>query len=164
MSTHDDYDELHPRDRFDVYLPDEHSDSAPSRPSDLDYEADPLLRLERNNRSSTQAIVFFFGIIFATTISAIVIWVLSLTMGGPYCDRDDTAQLCSRGFQLIFSLVPTSIAMFGLFGGAFIAYLKWRRHERWRPWIAVVWFIMPFSMAWVTSIGAMLILGHSVAP
>ena len=42
----------------------------PSAPTELDYEADPLLRLERNNKSTRQAIWFFVGVIVATTLSA----------------------------------------------------------------------------------------------
>lgn len=135
-------------------------DTPSTRPTQLDYEADPLLRLERNHRSTRQAIWFFIGIITTTTIAAIGIWIVSQIVGGPFCDRDTTANLCSRGFQLSFAIIPTAIAAFGLFGGALITYIKWRRHERWRPWIAVVWFIMPFAMSWVTSVGAFLLLDH----
>ncbi len=134
----------------------------PGAPSELDYEADPLLRLERNNKSTRQAIWFFVGVIVSTTLSAILIWIASKVIGGPYCEADSSAQLCSRTFQLLFSIVPTSIAFFGLFGSAFITYYKWRNHQRWRPWVAVIWFIMPFCMAWITSVGAYLLIDHSL--
>ena len=137
-------------------------DSAPQQPTELDYEADPLLRLERNNRSTRHAFIFFISIVVVTVVAAVVIWLASQAVGGPYCDRDATARLCDRTFQVIFALVPTAICMFGLFGGAWITYRKWKRRERWRPWIAVVWFIMPFTMGWVTSVGALLILGHGL--
>ena len=134
----------------------------PGAPSELDYEADPLLRLERNNKSTRQAIWFFVGVIVSTTLSAILIWIASKVIGGPYCEADSSAQLCSRTFQLLFSIVPTSIAFFGLFGSAFITYYKWKNHQRWRPWVAVIWFIMPFCMAWITSVGAYLLLDHNL--
>ncbi len=134
----------------------------PGAPSELDYEADPLLRLERNNKSTRQAIWFFVGVIVSTTLSAILIWIASKVIGGPYCEADSSAQLCSRTFQLLFSIVPTSIAFFGLFGSAFITYYKWKNHQRWRPWVAVIWFIMPFCMAWITSVGAYLLIDHSL--
>ncbi|MGJ4082998.1 hypothetical protein ACN4DW_09545 [Corynebacterium macclintockiae] len=134
----------------------------PGVPSELDYEADPLLRLERNNKSTRQAIWFFVGVIVSTTLSAILIWIASKVIGGPYCEADSSAQLCSRTFQLLFSIVPTSIAFFGLFGSAFITYYKWKNHQRWRPWVAVIWFIMPFCMAWITSVGAYLLIDHSL--
>lgn len=134
----------------------------PSAPTELDYEADPLLRLERNNKSTRQAIWFFVGVIVATTLSAILIWISSKVIGGPYCDADSSAQLCSRTFQLLFAIVPTSVAFFGLFGSAFITYYKWKNHQRWRPWVAVIWFIMPFCMAWITSVGAYLLLDHNL--
>ena len=134
----------------------------PGAPSELDYEADPLLRLERNNKSTRQAIWFFVGVIVSTTLSAILIWIASKVIGGPYCEADSSAQLCSRTFQLLFSIVPTSIVFFGLFGSAFITYYKWKNHQRWRPWVAVIWFIMPFCMAWITSVGAYLLIDHSL--
>ncbi|MDK8869985.1 hypothetical protein [Corynebacterium macclintockiae] len=134
----------------------------PGVPSELDYEADPLLRLERNNKSTRQAIWFFAGVIVSTTLSAILIWIASKVIAGPYCEADSSAQLCSRTFQLLFSIVPTSIAFFGLFGSAFITYYKWKNHQRWRPWVAVIWFIMPFCMAWITSVGAYLLIDHSL--
>lgn len=134
----------------------------PSAPTELDYEADPLLRLERNNRSTRQAIWFFVGVIVATTLSAILIWISSKVIGGPYCEADSSAQLCSRTFQLLFAIIPTSVAFFGLFGSAFITYYKWKNHQRWRPWVAVIWFIMPFCMAWITSVGAYLLLDHGL--
>lgn len=135
----------------------EHEKSPKYRPTELDYEADPLLRLERNNRSTRQAIWFFFSIIILTFISAFAIWIASQAGGGPYCDADETAILCSDLYRWLFAIIPPAISMFGLFGGAWIAYLKWRSHQRWRPWIAVIWFIMPFSIAWVVSVGAIAI-------
>ena len=134
----------------------------PGAPSELDYEADPLLRLERNNKSTRQAIWFFVGVIVSTTLSAILIWIASKVIGGPYCEADSSAQLCNRTFQLLFAIVPTSVAFFGLFGSAFITYYKWKNHQRWRPWVAVIWFIMPFCMAWITSVGAYLLLDHNL--
>lgn len=147
----------------DLDFPGELSDlDRPGAPSELDYEADPLLRLERNNKSTRQAIRFFIGVIVSTTLSAILIWVASKAVGGPYCEADSSAQLCSRTFQLLFAIVPTSLAFFSLFGSAFITYYKWKKHQRWRPWVAVIWFIMPFCMAWITSVGAYLILDHNL--
>ncbi|WP_296215863.1 hypothetical protein [uncultured Corynebacterium sp.] len=142
--------------------PDTSDLDSPGAPTELDYEADPLLRLERNNKSTRQAIWFFIGVIVTTTLSALVIWGASKAVGGPYCEADSSAQLCSRTFQLLFAIVPTSVAFFGLFGSAFITYRKWKTHQRWRPWIAVIWFIMPFCMAWITSVGAYLILDHNL--
>lgn len=141
------------------YDPIAEEDRPSRRPSELDYEADPLLRLERNNRSTRQAIMFFIGTIVLTSVTAFLIWMASAITGGPYCDADATAILCSSTYRLMFMIIPPAIAAFGLFGGAWIAYLKWKKHQRWRPWIAVIWFIMPFTLAWVISAGSMLI-GH----
>lgn len=123
----------------------------------IDYDADPLSRLERNNRSTRNAIVFFIAIIVGSAVAALAIWAISASVGGPYCDRDATANLCSRNAVIAFSIIPTGIAMFGLFGAAAITYRMWATRRRWRPWIAVIWFIMPYSLAWLTSVGAQLI-------
>lgn len=136
-------------------------DTQPRDPSELDYEADPLLRLERNNRSTKQAIWFFVGVIVLTFASALIITLVSKVVGGPDCVPSSSAILCSDTFRLLFGIIPPAIAAFGLFGGAWIAYLKWKNHQRWRPWIAVVWFIMPFSLAWIISVGTMLISNYS---
>lgn len=141
------------------YNPIAEEDRPLRRPTELDYEADPLLRLERNNRSTRQAVVFFFGIILLTSVTAFAIWLVSISTGGPYCDADASANLCSATYRLLFMIIPPAIAAFGLFGGAWIAYLKWKSHQRWRPWIAVIWMIMPFTLAWVISAGTMMI-GH----
>ena len=133
-------------------------DSEPARPSQLDYEADPLLRLERNNKSTRQAIMFFIGIILASTLSALLIYLVSQLMGGPLCDADDSAMLCNDTFRWLFAIVPTGIAIFGLFGSVWITYAKWRDRLRWRPWIAVVWFILPYTLAWVISVGSSLMI------
>ncbi|WP_246394794.1 hypothetical protein [Corynebacterium anserum] len=142
-----------------AYRPVGSEDRPSHRPTELDYEIDPLLRLERNNRSTRQAIVFFIGTIVLTSLSAILIWIASSITGGPYCDADPSAILCSPAYRVVFMVIPPLLALGGLFGGAWIAYMKWKKHQRWRPWIAVIWFIMPFTLAWVISAGSMLI-GH----
>lgn len=134
------------------------SQSNSVQPSFLDYEADPLLRLERNNRSTRNAVIFFCVIIAATFGSALIIYIASQTVGGPLCEADQSAMLCSDTFRWVFALVPTAIAVFGQFGSAWITYTQWRDRLRWRPWLAVVWFIMPFTLAWVISVGSALLI------
>lgn len=131
-------------------------DTTPASPSEIDYEADPLLRLERNNRSTKQALAFFVGTIVVTAVVAIAVAIVSAVSGGPYCDADPSANLCSAGHRIAFMALPTSTALLGLFGSAWIAYLKWRKHQRWRPWLAAVWFLMPFALSWVVTAGTMM--------
>ncbi|WP_238597052.1 hypothetical protein [Corynebacterium heidelbergense] len=131
----------------------------PGPPSQLDYEADPLLRLEHNERSTRQAIRYFIAVPVVTLLTALVIALISRGLGGPYCD-DGVGWLCSRSAQIWFAVLPGLISIGGFFGAAWICYLKWKNHTRWRPWIGVVWFLMPFMLMWVTSTGALLLLGH----
>lgn len=130
-----------------------------SRPDTLDYEADPLLRLEKNNQSTRHAVIFFFAIIAAMFGTALLIYLVSQVMGGPRCEADSSAMLCSTTMRVVFAIVPTAIALFGQFGSAWITYARWRDHLRWRAWLAVVWFIMPITLAWVISIGSALLIG-----
>ncbi|OFT89276.1 hypothetical protein [Corynebacterium sp. HMSC28B08] len=124
-----------------------------------DYIEDPLLRLERNNRSTRNTFVFFFGTIALTLGFALAIALISRFMGGPRCEAGESAWICSEGMQLAFWIVPAVISMGAMFMSVWITYDKWRRHQRWRPWIAVIWFLMPYGLAWVTSAGAALLLG-----
>ena len=84
--------------------------------------------------------------------------IISRIVGGPYCDADSSAWLCTEGFRLFFHIAPALVCFFGLFGAAYICYYKWKRHQRWRPWIAVIWFIMPVAIGWSVNSAAMLIL------
>ena len=125
-----------------------------------DYLNDPLLRLERNNRSTRNAVVFFFGTVGLTLALALVIALASRIIGGPRCVAGESVWLCSHSMELAFWIIPAVISMGAMFLSVWITYDKWRRHQRWRPWIAVIWFLMPYGLAWVTSAGAMLIFGH----
>lgn len=127
--------------------------------TELDYEADPLARLERNNRSTKQAIIYFFAIPGTAAAIALITAIVSRMVGGPFCDADSSAWLCTQGFRLFFHIVPAVVCFFGLFGAAYICYYKWKRRQRWRPWIAVIWFLMPIAIGWSVNSTAMLMLG-----
>lgn len=133
-------------------------DAIPPRPSEWDFEADPLLRLERNNRSTRQAIWFFVSVIVLSAAAAVLITLASRVMGGQDCRADASAIICSQNMRILFAIIPSIIAACGLFGGVWITYLKWRSHQRWRPWIAVVWFIMPYALGWIITGGTIVIL------
>lgn len=125
--------------------------------TELDYQVDPLARLERNNRSTKQAIAYFFAVPGVAAVIALATAFISRSVGGPYCE-DPSAWLCTQGFRLFFHIAPAIVCFVGLFGAAFICYYKWARHQRWRPWIAVIWFLMPIAIGWATNSGAVLIL------
>ena len=149
----------HPENRAEL-PPDDLPPQTAGRPklTELDYEADPLARLERNNRSTKQAIIFFFAVPGIAAFLALGTTIISRIVGGPYCDADSSAWLCTEGFRLFFHIAPALVCFFGLFGAAYICYYKWKRHQRWRPWIAVIWFIMPVAIGWSVNSAAMLIL------
>ncbi|MEZ2122049.1 MULTISPECIES: hypothetical protein [unclassified Corynebacterium] len=137
-------------------------DSAPRRgASDLDYEADPLLRLERNNSSTRQAIVFALAVPPLTFLTAFVIAMISRAHGGPLCDAGTSIWICSRTYEILFPVIPGLVTLGGTFGAAYITYRRWARYERWRPWLAALWPLMLFSLAWITGVGTMAVIGSS---
>ncbi|WP_295643696.1 hypothetical protein [uncultured Corynebacterium sp.] len=126
--------------------------------TEKDYQEDPLLRLERNNKSTRNAFVFFFGTIGLTLGVALAIALIGKTIGGPRCDAGEASWLCTQGLEIAFWVVPGVISFVAMFLSVYITYDKWRRHQRWRPWIAVIWFLMPYALGWMTSAGAALLL------
>lgn len=127
--------------------------------TELDYELDPLARLERNNRTTRNAIAYFFGVPALAVFIALATAIISRIVGGPMCSADDSAWLCNQGFRLFFHITPAVVCFLGLLGAVFICYRNWARHLRWRPWIAVIWFLMPICIGWGVNSGTMLILG-----
>ncbi|MDO4684924.1 MAG: hypothetical protein Q4A92_00095 [Corynebacterium sp.] len=121
---------------------------------------DPLIRLERNQSSTRQAIAFAISVPVLTFLTAFIIAIISRTNGGPLCDAGISDWICSREYEIIFPLVPGIIAFSGTILAAWITYLKWRSYNRWRPWLAIIWFLMPFTLAWMTGFGTMLIIGQ----
>ncbi|GAA4795759.1 hypothetical protein CCANI_13540 [Corynebacterium canis] len=125
-----------------------------------DDASDPLLRLERNRDSTRQAIGFAVAVPAVTFLTAFIIAIISRTSGGPLCDAGISDWICSRQFEILFPVIPGVIAFSGTILAAWITYLKWRAYRRWRPWLAIIWFLMPFTLAWMTGFGTMLIIGQ----
>lgn len=137
-------------------------DQAPRRgSSDLDYEADPLLRLERNNTSTRQAIIYGFTVPVLTFLTAFVVATISRTQGGPLCDAGTADWICTRTHEILFPVIPGIVATGGTLGAAWITYRRWARYERWRPWLAALWPLMLFTLGWITSVGTMAVIGSS---
>ncbi|WP_448851896.1 hypothetical protein [Corynebacterium sp. 335C] len=123
---------------------------------------DPLDRLERNVRSGRMAYWYTGAVIVLTILSAIVVAVAGAVSGGPLCDAGHSSFICSRTWEIVFPLVPSAVSLVGALGGFWQCYSKWRRFERWRPWIAMVWILLPWTLIWMTSTMPILMLG--VAP
>lgn len=126
--------------------------------TEADYQEDPLLRLERNNKSTRNAFIFFFGTVGLTLGIALVIGLIGRIIGGPRCTAGEATWLCTQGIESAFWVVPGVLSFIAMFLSVYITYDKWRRHQRWRPWIAVIWFLMPYALGWMTSAGAALLL------
>ena len=60
----------------------------------------------------------------------------------------------------LFAAIPGAVALGGTLLGALITYRVWAHYGRWRPWLAILWVLVPFTLLWMTSFGTMLIIGH----
>ncbi|MDO5684865.1 MAG: hypothetical protein Q4G37_02035 [Bifidobacterium sp.] len=138
----------------------EDDDTAPRKPSALDYELDPLLRLEKHARSTREAIAYVIAIPLLTILTAGIILLISHTQGGPICDAGQAHWVCNRTTEVLLPLIPGAVALAGAVGTLWITYFKWARYDRWRPWLATIWPLFLFFLGWVTSTGTMLIIGH----
>ena len=123
-------------------------------------EFDPLFRLERNRTSTHNAISYAVAVPAITFLVAFVIAMISRTMGGPLCNAGVSTWSCSRTFEVLFPAIPGAVALGGTLLGAWITYRVWAHYGRWRPWLAILWVLVPFTLLWMTSFGTMLIIGH----
>ena len=105
-------------------------------------EFDPLFRLERNRTSTHNAISYAVAVPAITFLVAFVIAMIS------------------RTFEVLFPAIPGAVALGGTLLGAWITYRVWAHYGRWRPWLAILWVLVPFTLLWMTSFGTMLIIGH----
>lgn len=122
----------------------------------------PLDRLERNIRTGRRAYWYTGAVLLATVAAAIIIAVAGAVAGGPLCEAGYSRFICSHTFEILFPLIPSSIALAGALGGFWQCYIAWKRFERWRPWIAMVWVLLPWALLWMTGTLPILMLG--VAP
>lgn len=138
------------------------SDSPSPRPPRIDplVDADPLYRLERNQNSTRNAIGFAIAVPMLTFLTAFVVAMISRTLGGPLCSAGRATWICSRRFEILFPLLPGLVSVGGTFLAAFITYRVWSRYGRWRPWLAILWVLVPFTLFWITSTGPILIIGQ----
>ena len=120
----------HRSDDPDQHVTVDKADSTPSKPSQLDYELDPLLRLEQHTRSTHQAIVYVIVVPLITLLAAGIILIISHNQGGPDCDAGESAWICSRTYEILFPVVPGAIALIGALGGVWTTYIKWARYDR----------------------------------
>lgn len=128
---------------------DEIHDQVPAeRP--IDPADDPLLRLERNERSGRQAYRYAAGVIIATILTAIGVGVAGAVAGGPNCDAGASRFICSRTWELAWPLATSAVSLIGALGGFWMTYRKWAAFQRWRPWLAMCWLLLPHTLLWMT--------------
>ncbi|APT85720.1 membrane protein [Corynebacterium aquilae DSM 44791] len=127
---------------------------------EIDFVDDPLARLERNENSTKSAIAYCVAIPVLTIIVAFGIALSSRAVGGPICDAGVSTWLCSRRFEILFPVVPGLVAFGGLLGAGWMTYRTWSKGVRWRPWLASMWWLLPFTLLWMTSTGTIAILGQ----
>ena len=131
---------------------------------------DPLDRLQRQNYSWRPALRYagavvggtflaavaigvwhVTAVVGGTFLAAIIIGVISAVQGGPNCDDGTHVFICSRWAELALPLVPGAVSLFGALGCFWITYLRWKNFGNWRPWLAMCWVLMPWTLAWMTS-------------
>lgn len=122
----------------------------PRSAEELAESGDPVLRMERNRASTRQAIWYLVGVVVSTVVFAVVLGLIFRMMGGPLCTPDTTTWLCTESAETWFSILASLPPIIGLIGCGIIMVRKLKRFLRWRPWMGVFWFLVPFTMAWLT--------------
>ncbi|WKD62256.1 hypothetical protein CCICO_11325 [Corynebacterium ciconiae DSM 44920] len=125
-----------------------------------EFERDPLLWFEHSRRSSRWAVCYLLAVPTLTILTGLLIALLSRSQGGPICEAGLSTWICSRGYEIAFSLIPLGVALTGTFGAFWITYRIWARYGAWRPWLAIIWVLIPASLAWMTGFGWMFVNGH----
>ena len=112
-----------------------------------DYEADPLERLERNERSTRQAVRY--GVVSAGLV-IVFVTVLGATIG-----FDTGAGFTAKRLEVL--LPPLLLAICLALGATWQTYRRWKFHIRWRPWL---WLT---QLMWIGATAYMLLVGSFLA-
>lgn len=103
-------------------------------------ENDPLEHLEDLDRKKSvkQAWQMALGFPIVTILS----WaILDLTLGESLTTR----------------LLPTGIALLGPISTVWVILHKWRRYQRWQPFMGTLWWLIPFFLIIFTTLPTPLI-------
>ncbi|MBB3115931.1 hypothetical protein [Corynebacterium bovis] len=127
----------------------------PRRSSD-ELAADPLLRLdyETARRNSRQAWALAVAVPVLTLLVFAVILVAGRLVGGPDCEpgaAHPAHWLCSDGFVTAYAFIPPAVPLVGLVTAMVTCWRRYARHQRWWPWLAVVWFFIPLFLLVMTT-------------
>ena len=111
-----------------------------------DYEADPLERLERNERSTREAVRY--GLVSALLVIAFVS-ILAAVIG-----FDAGTGFTAKRLEVL--LPPLLLAVCLALGASWQTYRRWQNHIRWRPWL---WLT---QLMWIGATGYMLLVGSAL--
>lgn len=126
---------------------------------ELSEQPDPYAQYQLNKRSSRQALWWAVGTVVASLIVSGGLALASRLTGGPNCDAGLNTWLCSRNWELVWSLGSCAVPIAGVIGCGIIMVRKLQHYTRWGTWMGVFWFLVPHAMVWMTTVGQVAILG-----
>ena len=150
---HPENDLIADADRYNKPRPEAHSFD------ELADEPDPYLQAQANRRSTRQAWLWFAGTVILSLLAPFVLAMTSRLSGGEYCEAGLNTWLCSRRWELIWSLGSCVVPIGGMIGCGIIMVRKLQRYIRWGSWMGAFWFLVPHAMLWMTTVGQVAILG-----
>lgn len=125
-----------------------------------DSDSEELLEeLERRMYSGRRAYIYTAGVVVATLLAGLIVGLAGAVAGGPTCDAGKSSFICSRTWEILFPVIPAVISLVGCFYGFWQTYVEWKHFRNWRPWLAMCWVLMPFTLIWMVSTFGILILG-----
>lgn len=133
------------------------SDESPA--DDIDARVAELDRIDRKVYSGRRAYFFTGGVILATFITALIIGIAGAIVGGPNCVAGKSSFICSRAWELAFPLIPSAVSLIGCLAVFWQTYVEWKHFRAWRPWLAMCWVAMPFTIFWMISTLPIVMLG-----
>lgn len=131
-------------------------------PRDFDELADqpdPYEQLQLNKKSTRQALWWATGTVIFSLVVSGGLALASRLAGGAYCATGLNTWLCSRTWELVWSLGSCAVPIAGAVGCGIIMVLKLQRYIRWGTWMGAFWFLVPYAMLWMTTAGQIAILG-----
>lgn len=111
-----------------------------------DRSDDPLERLERNERQSSQAIRYVLLSAVAVVVLALVLLVVG---GGTSAECPDTDGLCLTTGRVEVVVLPTLLSLILSVLSAVLTYRRWKNHVRWRPWLFATYAMWMITTAYL---------------